>query len=311
MIKGFITIPILFLVVLGISVIGAGAYGVVKLNELQNVNRQLLEKIADSNEESVLETLSVGSEVIEEDFSSSTNSQEDESATSTLSQEVEKKQDIVENVVKEKVIYVPVNNQTESLPTPVVKEVEKLPEVIPESKPELGYLKISDVDIKVDGSVVDVYWKTNKNSDSRLIIKDNETVVSDKQDDTKHHVKIYTLEFSSYYSFEIVSEVDGEKDSYFGNFATERIFTVNVVDAKEVDNECLFVFVIDSQKKPLINTSIRISGTVTNSDKSQRFLAKTLDEKTDINGKVKYCSPIDDMVVENVKTNEEYFRGPV
>lgn len=302
--KGF-TVPIVSSVVVLLTlVLAGGGYGAYKYSQIKQENHKFAEELEKQKDEKIKQLETRLSEVQTTSVDVSASRTEDVLGEVT-NIEIKKEEPQIKTVVQEKIVYVPQEVSG-------AKTSEENFNVVSENtgaSENNTYLKISDVKVFIDGFMVDVYWNTNKASDSRLVINGDDIYASNEHDSTEHHVKISELKFSKNYSYQIIASVDGEEDSYYDNFETERRFDVVFIDSSTDEEKCFLVYVIDTEKLPLVNTTLEITGAWFGS--TSRYVSDRLVDKTDSEGKVLYCGPIDEIKVKNMDNNEVYYNGDV
>lgn len=287
--RGFITIPIAIIIVLGTVFLAGGSFGVYKYNEVVKEKEAVQQELIEHKEHDIAEL-----EQATEEMNIDATSTESTTAINEGVDEdskVQPQREIIKTVVE----YVPVpatNSET--------KKVD--PEIAVETA--LETLKVINVKSSVDEdkNSAHITWETTIDSDSRLILSDYEVFSSDNEDSKSHEVTITNLESSRKYNYEIVAEIGSISDSYFGKFQAPREFEVSFEDSD--NEECTTVVVKDTDGYPLENTYLVLGGTY---GTSLNIMGKTVKDYTNFKGEIEYCDTIERFWVENPETRDIYY----
>jgi|GEM_PF-2130497 hypothetical protein len=295
--KGFISITVIIVVVLGATLVTGGGFAAYKyaqvVQEKQMIETELV-AIKDKEIADLKEQLAMN----QEDATSTTEVVIEEEVETNVEPEIK---EVVRTVTE----YVPVEVPVTQAPT-VDDAVGEVMAPSPETDLDID-LKVINVEefLNEDDYSIRITWQTSVNADSRLALKDDQTYSSENSDSKQHSVEIVALPASEKFSYEIIAEVGDAKDSHFGNFQAPREFEVTF-EQEEGEDECTTITVQDTAGYPLANTPVRLGGTYSAST-SMNFLGERVEEPTNNRGEIEYCDPVERFFVQNLETRDIYF----
>lgn len=284
---------ITLLILIGVIVIGGG-YTIYQMNILQKENSKITAEL----EKTALKNISMN---IGKDESVNFLDNKDSSISDKISASTS---DTLQNNynILQKMKAVVLQNKANTEPQIHINgETETNAPKLPTDTQFIA-LKIDDINVLNNKDDADISWKTNKVSDSRIVMNDI-IYVSDNHNSLNHKVSIKNLNYSTSYTYQIIATVVNDEVSYFGKFNTKRLFKVNF--EKSADMTCSRVIVVDTAGNPLKNTQIKIINSY-NTESAGRYVPQPTSTQTDIDGKSLACLKMDDAKVINMMTGETY-----
>ncbi len=235
--------------------------------------------------------------------------------TETSEQDIESKEEniTVKETLTDEIIITPVIPITRGsvLPVPVVKQQqEPVIESGVEQIPEPIILDILNINVEVAEDVATIYWDTSIETDSRLVLDDDEIFVSNNHSSTEHNVFLSGLDKSRTYTYEIIAETNGDEDHFFDKFSTEREYEVTYGELDSDD--CHLLIIKDTSDEPLRTELLEISGSYRNNGGKSILLPK-FQEETNLQGEVKFCHSFTTATLKMVivETNNEIFNDDI
>jgi len=286
--RGFVTIPIAIIIILGTALLAGGSFGVYKYSEVVR-EKEVVQQELDKQQERELGQLEQKTEVMSTSTVTSTDS--------SLPTVDEHNEDALEDITQREIVRTVI----EYVPVPTSSPVLEKPVVVESESQSLKVINVTE-SLDEDKNLIHVTWETSIDSDSRLILDDDEVFSSDNKDSKSHEVTIGSLETSKKYNYEIIAEIGNNSDSHFGKFQAPREFEVSFKDSENED--CTIVTVKDTAGYPLENTLLILGGSY---GTSINIMGDTVREYTNYKGEIEYCDTIERFWVENPETKDTYY----